>query len=352
MRTLPQSIAPNDTEVFWNTWNMALQGKLTRLSKRECLAAYGATRDVESDKGNLLVVAAQINDSMVGAELRTNAAVTVLSTVLSTFVHEGGVPFNDLAWRCGSYNSRLNRTADCGEHDLAPAYEGDAGAWSIDTFRYQCDPVTQLDRTCSTPPPVLTPTVYALDLADSSESLDCPLVFSSNPRCYVKAITVEVDFCLAEEYQGRCTAKASLSLLGVVIACNVLKVLILCIMAWTDFKFFRPLVTVGDAVKSFLQEPESEAKGQGPLSMMDVVVAARKRKGSRLHRGGAEQKYETISDMHSQQRDEHGRVVLTLRTSETGVSEQKSTELDNKRTYWYQAANTGRCSRWRVCIIL
>lgn len=316
---------------FWNTRNLALQGNLTRMGKRECLVAYGATNDTESDKRNLLVVTRPLDDSDTGANRPGNEAIEVLP-LLDLFVHDGEDQFNDLDWRCGE-SSRLvidiysNYT--CGEHNMVPAYKDDAGRWSIRTRLYQCSNAWRDTPRC-----------------EDVKTCDSPFIYD----CDRRNITAEVDYCLAEQIPGYCSAKVSLSLLAVVMGCNVVKVLVLCAMAGMNFKTFRPLVTIGDAVKSFLEERESEAKDRGPIGVMDIVYSAEAHK--RVQEAGAEWTFEAMRRDHRQRQNGRDEFWTGPRTCEVGTSILKAKKFVTWSKHWYRAANIGACSPWKVCVSL
>lgn len=82
------------------------------------------------------------------------------------------------------------------------------------------------------------------------------------------SVPVEVKYCLAEYWPPQCTVRISTYLLMVVIGCNMLKVGCLLITLWIGN--FRPLVTIGDAVASYLNDPELATRDVGPLSIMQV----------------------------------------------------------------------------------
>jgi hypothetical protein len=71
--------------------------------------------------------------------------------------------------------------------------------------------------------------------------------------------TVHIDSCLSQTLEEQCTIEASLSLLGIVIAFIFRK--LLCIF-WVFWQLKEhPLVVVGDAITSFIKEPDANTKG-------------------------------------------------------------------------------------------
>ena len=64
---------------------------------------------------------------------------------------------------------------------------------------------------------------------------------------------ISISHCLAEQAHQRCRIRFSTGLMSGVIACNILKIICMGYMVWRLDP--RPLVTVGDALASFLQSP-------------------------------------------------------------------------------------------------
>ena len=89
-----------------------------------------------------------------------------------------------------------------------------------------------------------------------------------------------VQYCLAQPlsaFDAQCSISVSTTLLIVVIVCNVLKATcLLCTLLATSF---HPLVTVGDAVDSFLERPDRTTVGCGPLSLSTVEDVPKKMPG-------------------------------------------------------------------------
>lgn len=83
-----------------------------------------------------------------------------------------------------------------------------------------------------------------------------------------------IDYCLSMETPGFCKLHYSLQLLAVVILANVLKAVA---MLWTLFAHRHDLlITVGDAVSSFLDEPDLTSKGLCMISRVDVSRLGRR----------------------------------------------------------------------------
>ena len=69
-----------------------------------------------------------------------------------------------------------------------------------------------------------------------------------------------VDYCLSEREEDHCKLEFSIAIMIIVIICNGTKALCIGLLVWK--KDLRPLTTLGDAIASFLEEPDSATKGQ------------------------------------------------------------------------------------------
>lgn len=76
-----------------------------------------------------------------------------------------------------------------------------------------------------------------------------------------------VEYCLAELQPNTCKIGVSNLLLMVVIVCIFVKVIQCSLVLW-KFRHF-PLVTLGDAIESFIIEPDSQTTGLGTLDSLD-----------------------------------------------------------------------------------
>lgn len=86
-----------------------------------------------------------------------------------------------------------------------------------------------------------------------------------HPACTMSLTgALPVKHCLAQPTPGSCQIGVSPVILGVVLACNLIK--IVCLF-WTFWKLdIEPLVTLGDAIASFLERPDGSTIGFGPMS--------------------------------------------------------------------------------------
>lgn len=79
----------------------------------------------------------------------------------------------------------------------------------------------------------------------------------------------KIDYCISQVVPAHCTIGFSLQVLIAVIVCNVLKSLA---MFWTLYKQKdSTLVTIGDAVASYLDNPDDTTKGRCLMSRTDIT---------------------------------------------------------------------------------
>ena len=90
-------------------------------------------------------------------------------------------------------------------------------------------------------------------------------IYSGTSRWLGWNTTTSVVSCRARQLPGMCELRSSTTLLGVVIACNLVK--LACITATSFHKDFCPLATLGDAVVSFLEHEDLVTADHGARSM-------------------------------------------------------------------------------------
>lgn len=89
-----------------------------------------------------------------------------------------------------------------------------------------------------------------------------------------------VSYCLAEETEAQCTVVVARHLLAVVVLCNTVKVVCLACITLRGRRGFAPLITVGDAVTSFLIVEDATTSGEGALFSNKVQEWSRRRSDS------------------------------------------------------------------------
>lgn len=68
----------------------------------------------------------------------------------------------------------------------------------------------------------------------------------------------EIDYCLAERTEQRCSFNGNIPIVAIVIVCNAIKVFIMVLVA--IHLPGHPLITVGDALESFLNQPDETTR--------------------------------------------------------------------------------------------
>ena len=87
----------------------------------------------------------------------------------------------------------------------------------------------------------------------------------------IELLPAHIESCLLQQ-AGSSTIEMLPELLLTVIVCNILKIIILILSLRLNF---QPMVTIGDAIASFLDDPDSTTSGLAPLSV-DVFRGGRK----------------------------------------------------------------------------
>ena len=68
-----------------------------------------------------------------------------------------------------------------------------------------------------------------------------------------------IQYCLSQPVEQQCQVQISLIILGVVVACNATKAL--CMLFTFRCQKSQPLVTLGDAIESFVKDPDQNTGG-------------------------------------------------------------------------------------------
>ena len=77
-----------------------------------------------------------------------------------------------------------------------------------------------------------------------------------------------VDYCLAQPVEEQCNIMFSTPIMIAVVVCNVLK--LACLVVAIRLSELTPLLTIGDAIESFLEVPDTTTTGMGPISKTGV----------------------------------------------------------------------------------
>ncbi|MCJ1379121.1 hypothetical protein MMC17_002221 [Xylographa soralifera] len=224
---------------------------LNRLENIDCINAY--SNQIASDWHNLLLV----------------ANVTSQDTVYNIFPYNFSASNSPWTWLCASKFVDVGHN-DMTRNDTLISYDNSTGKESSINIDTGCaanltkvpDAWQFSDWSCPS---------YQYSYLDFNTpiygSLDHQtLVFCSEPT---QQSVLHIDHCLAESATGHCRIEINRTVLAVVLICNAVKVL--CLLSTLLIVDFLPLITVGDAVASFLAIPDHTTSGDGTNSERDVA---------------------------------------------------------------------------------
>jgi hypothetical protein len=278
---------------------------LTRLENKDCIRAYG-TNVLQSSWKNVLVV----SDANVAGPL------------IRTYYHRADSLNDDLGWVCGKQVQGAKKACDTKTMISHPMN------WTI------IDIETNQNETW---------------IADAEEGDDWSGNHAEGP-----AFKASVKYCLAESVRQHCTVQISTPLLGMVLFCNLVKVI--CLSSALLVRNFHPMATVGDLISSCLSEPDPYTYGKGPVAARNVrrTKAVRQVRLSKLlsrllkHYRNVYFEHSTSSFHYT-----HGKIFAVEDSSRAGpvVEKPAVTPMKWKRMgpRWYQATST---SSWAVCMIV
>jgi hypothetical protein len=127
----------------------------------------------------------------------------------------------------------------------------------------------------------------------------------------------DLSYCLSQTTIPVCTIQMSVTIMIMVVICNGFKIFCYLAALWkTDFS---PLVTLGDAICSFLQQPDVDTQLLGPVGASDFYQKPTSARSLRLMKqDGAKRRnssnvelifdyslIEDVDDLHSTQRFDH-----------------------------------------------
>ena len=90
-----------------------------------------------------------------------------------------------------------------------------------------------------------------------------------------------IDHCLIRTASQQCNVEFSVYLMAIVIICNAIK--LSCFSACLLMKSYRPLITIGDAICSFMSTSDQTSAGLGPVSCRAVREGAEKLHKKTVH---------------------------------------------------------------------
>lgn len=190
------------------------QGTLIPLDVNRCQSIYSS--QFQSRWGNLVAVSPILNTTRVNGEIQTTVAALTEAWVASP-----AVKGNYQWWNATQF-------ADDSDNIHHPATGADLYAWASNC---------------------------ALD-----DQTTC-----TSPDTYTK---VAINACYVQETPEQSTLSFSIGFLSFTIGANLLKVFTLLFVIKKDG--FRPLSTTGEAIGSFLAQPDIHTAGMGPVSVQEV----------------------------------------------------------------------------------
>jgi len=164
-----------------------------RLENKDCITAYG--QPFVSAHGDLLAITPDLNSSV--------PAIRITDSGLSVSAGSSGAPYDGICAtteRPDSPNCDLNRILK------------QPSSWTLS------------------------------NVTDNQRSLDFDF--------HVASSNITVDHCLSRPVEERCRLQFSLVIMCVVIGCNLMKMI--CMLLTLFYHRSQPLVTLGDAINSFL----------------------------------------------------------------------------------------------------
>ncbi|GIZ48253.1 hypothetical protein CKM354_001132100 [Cercospora kikuchii] len=221
---------------------------LTRIDSDQCRRNYRETA-VKTKWRNFLIV--------------TDAPLPSGESIAS--VHTGkGLSMIGPWWECDSPDTILEAIRHNNEQYILAGLLGASSMFELVNYTTRTDPALVNPSECD----LQTLTAredgpWSVWLSRHYNITDPLIPYAANGRHRVKA-----NYCLAEATGEFCSILISTNLLWIVIACNAIK--LLCFGTITRVRSFVPLVTIGDAIESFLNHPEEDTAGAGPLSAWDV----------------------------------------------------------------------------------
>ncbi len=149
----------------------------------------------------------------------------------------------------------------------------------------------------------------------------------ANTDALPQSTTYPVQYCLSQPVEEQCRVQISLVILSIVVACNACKAL--CMLLTIRGQKSQPLVTLGDAVESFLQEPDLNTERMCLASKRSFKNARMKKRS--VSPGG-----------------KLGHFWQGSRSNRTTWTEEPI-EWSCHRHWWFASASL---KRWLVCNIL
>ncbi|KAI5369857.1 hypothetical protein Slin15195_G007350 [Septoria linicola] len=160
--------------------------------------------------------------------------------------------------------------------DLSAASQGTPSAWDV-LMPYNMDYLLGVQR-------LFAENHENTTMFTRMDNADCISAYSSTfqeaaRKCDTKKVGENadnwaingkrIDYCLSQDMPPRCELQFSVSILAAVIACNVFKTVAMFLTLYAQKGM--PIVTVGDAVAAFLEEPDPCTAGRCLASRVDLL---------------------------------------------------------------------------------
>jgi hypothetical protein len=198
----------DNIQLFSRLQNMAVAGTLDRLENKECADAY--LLPFQATKRNLLMI--------VDEDVATEVDVC------------------DIYFAGGSENA-------CG---------------SYETSRWVCAQQNQITK-----PSCWTPCDGPSMVSQTNEVIN-----AGNWKPFGRP----VQYCLSETSTESCELHLSLQIIIVVMIMNIIKVVVMLTLAFGAFRLLQPLLTIGDAISSFIENPDSTTENMCLISKAEIVA--------------------------------------------------------------------------------
>lgn len=257
-----------------------------RLENDECIKAYG--QPYVSAHGDLLAITANLNES--------DPAVLIANSGFG-FSPGQGVAYQ---WICATANTQNTGSVE----------------------------------NCNLGPVLSKASTWTLRNTTSTSSYDASSLYNDLP----------VEYCLSKSVEERCRLQFSLVIMGIVIGCNLAKIICMVLTLW--YHKSQPLVTLGDAISSFLDHPDPATKN---MCLANKSSFAWRKSDDAAYAGTNLQdlgKGQVLSDL-SKKKETETRKSPILETTEEQIRLNRKWESGLKRwqneSYrWFRAATLRR----------
>ncbi|KAL4892713.1 hypothetical protein BDV59DRAFT_202460 [Aspergillus ambiguus] len=243
-----------DQERYVTCWlqSQHTSGNMDRMEPRECMRAYAD--GIEGTTFNLLAVtkADNVSQSTAFAPPR-NATLPIVA-----YFHALDYPRRISDW-CGELCNNWAPSEWGGPACLDHGWDGSSVPMAcqqrmVNGSRWTLDALTQ--------------TAYWMCHVDAILAGDCSSAAAEGNSTHWSILpeNYEIDYCLTTSADHLCQLQYSRMIISVAVGCNAVK--FLCILLCLLISREPILATVGDAVESFLRQPEPKSEGRCLMSLL------------------------------------------------------------------------------------